>query len=193
MNRRVLLVGAGGHAKVVADALSALGWSISAYVDPKEQRWIDAQRYDSDDAAIGERTADAVTVGIGGTSPAGLQFRHDLLLRYVNDRRTLPAICDPRAIVSSKATLSGGCQVLAGAMINADAQVGKAVIVNTRAVVEHDAVVGHGSHVAPGAIVLGGASVGSYCMIGAGAMVLPGARVPDRTLVPALSVYAKSQ
>jgi len=190
MIRRVLLVGAGGHAKVLNDMLALLGWSIASYVDPKTANWLNCTRYESDDAALEDRLNDSFAIGMGGMTPQALESRSLLAGRYAAFKAA-PAVIDPRAIVSTSARVSDSAQVFVGSVVNADAYLGEASIVNTCAIVEHEASIGAGTHVAPGAIVLGGATVGNFCMIGAGAIVLPGVRVPDRTLVAAGSVFRK--
>jgi sugar O-acyltransferase (sialic acid O-acetyltransferase NeuD family) len=191
MMLRVLLVGAGGHAKVVRDAIAALGWSVKAYVDSRTVEWLDCAQYESDDAGFGDQLADSVAIGVGGMTPQALEARCVLAKRYAAARKSGPAVVDPRAIVSASASISDLAQVLVGSIVNADAFIGETSIVNTRAVVEHDASVGAGAHIAPGALVLGGAKIGDYCMIGSGAIILPGTSVPARTLVPAGSVYPR--
>jgi len=187
--RSILLIGAGGHAKVVCDALHASGRTVGAYVDPRAAAWLDLLRFESDEAALADEALHDIAIGLGGVTPAALEARYAVMKRYQARGRSAPAIVDPRGALSGSAMLAPGAQALVGSIVNANAQVGEGAIVNTRAVVEHDARVGRGTHVAPGAIVLGGADVGEFCMIGAGAIVLPGVRIADRTLIPARALY----
>jgi len=190
MNPRVVLIGAGGHAKVVNDALLAIGWPVVAYVDPNKAVWLNARQIEGDDAGLSDPSGDPIVIGLGGVNPGALEFRYGIMKKYIERGRAAPAVGDPRAIVSASAQISQGSQVLVGSVVNACAHLGEATIVNTRAVVEHDVTVGDGTHVAPGAIILGGATVGKFCLVGAGAIVLPGARVPDRTTIAAGSIYS---
>jgi sugar O-acyltransferase (sialic acid O-acetyltransferase NeuD family) len=180
-----LLIGAGGHAKAVAEAAVAALGSISVYVDPRPANWLTAVHVtaDSEIKAIGM----PVVIGVGGVTAAQLSKRLALLDAYLDRGHRAPAIVHPRAHVSSLARLDSGAIVLAGAVVQPGAVVGRGAIINTRAVVEHDSVIGDGAHVAPGAIVLGGCRVGRCAMIGAGAVVLPASTVADEALVPALT------
>jgi sugar O-acyltransferase (sialic acid O-acetyltransferase NeuD family) len=189
--RPVALVGAGGHAKVVADALQRLGIAIGFVVDGEAAAWIEARRLASDDAALARLDPETtpVVLGLGGIEPAALDRRLKLATRYAAAGFALPAVIHPAAVVSAAARLADGAFVGPGAVVNAGARIGLAAIVNSAAIVEHDALIGDGAHVAPRAAVLGGAHVGVAAMIGAGAVVLPGAGVPDRALVPALSLH----
>jgi sugar O-acyltransferase (sialic acid O-acetyltransferase NeuD family) len=189
--RHVALVGAGGHAKVVADALARLGIPVGFVVDAAAAAWIDAQRLTSDEAALArlDPTTTPIVIGFGGVDPAALDRRLKLAMRYAAAGFALPAVVHPAAILSAAARVADGAFVGPGAVVNAGARVGLAAIVNSAAVVEHDAVVGDGAHVAPRAAVLGGAHIGVAAMVGAGAVVLPGTAVDDRGRVPALALH----
>jgi len=185
----LILIGAGGHAKTLVEALAAAGVEITAYVDRAACAWLPGlRRYESDDAAK-DHDGEGFVLGMGAVNPDGLARRLDLFRRYAARGWSSPSVVHPSAIVSENAVLSEGSQALAGAILQPGASVGAAAIVNTGAIVEHDSVVGEGAHVAPGAIVLGGCRVGACSMIGAGAVILQGAAVPDRTLVPANTRY----
>ena len=181
----LVLVGAGGHARAVVEAIETGPWSLVAYVDPVPCPWLAERRQIISDDAADDIAARAFVVGLGAVDPAGLRRRFDVFRRYETPRWFAPPLVHPRATVSVTASLEDGAMVLAGAIVQPAAIIAAAAILNTGAIVEHDCRIGAGSHIAPGAIVLGAARVGACCMIGAGAVVLPGAEVPDDTLVPA--------
>lgn len=187
----VLLVGAGGHAKAVYEAVVATGDSVTAYADVRPAGWLAARHWVDDQAADREEPNTLVVIGIGGATPESLRSRLAVLERYVQKGRTAPTVMHRTACVSPAAVLGPGVTVLAGAVVQPSAEIGRGAIVNTRAVVEHDSTIGAGSHVAPGAVVLGDCVIGECVMIGAGAVVLPGSAVPDDTLIPALSRYPR--
>jgi sugar O-acyltransferase (sialic acid O-acetyltransferase NeuD family) len=181
----LVLVGAGGHARALVEALTARRVAVAAYVDRAACAWLPGvPRYETDDASASHR-ADGFVLGVGSVTPDGLARRLDLFRRYAARGWSAPPVVHPAAVVSASAVLGAGSHVLAAAVVQPGAAIGAAAIVNTGAIVEHDSSVGEGAHVAPGAIVLGGVRVGACAMIGAGAVVLQGAAVPERTLVPA--------
>ena len=190
---RLLLVGAGGHARVVCDAMKAAGFDLAAYADPQPSAWLDAPHCASDDAAAALPLEIGVALGLGGVSPARLRARLALLVHFLDAGRAAPSIVHPRASVAGDAVVGRGVQVMCGAIVQAGAVLGDAVIVNTGAIVEHGSIVAEGSHVAPGAIVLGNVRIGGCAMIGAGAVVLPGTTVSDGTLVPAGAVHGPAR
>lgn len=185
---KLVLVGAGGHARNVADTISACGDELVAYVDATPCDWLHVERLSSD--AELERIASSVGVvlGVGGIKPSELENRCSLL-RKVGKGRPMQPLVHPRAVVSKSAQLGDGCQIMAGVVVQSDCSIGFGAIVNTGAIVEHESRIAEGAHVAPGAVILGFASVGAFAMIGAGAIVLPGSHVPEKTLVKAGTVF----
>ena len=184
---RLLLVGAGGHARPVAEAARLIGHEIVAYAAPEDSRWLDVARVEDD--AVWPAGIEGFVIALGGMDGAALKRRLGVGLAHA-ERGPAPPIVHPCATASAEARLRPGAVLLAGALVNPGADIGEHAIVNTGAIVEHDAQIGHGAHVSPGAIVLGGAAVGDCAMIGAGAVVLPGAAVPEGALVPALTRHA---
>lgn len=183
--RRYVLVGAGGHARTVCDAIAAAGDVVIAYVDPVSSPWQKSPRIDESDIP----PKSTIAFGIGGVTPNALSRRLDLLDHYLAQGHEAPAIIHPRAIIGESVQVGLAAMILSGGIVNSGASLDRGAIVNSAAIVEHDARVGAGTHVAPGAILLGGVTVGSCSMIGAGAVVLPGASVNDSTVVRATTRY----
>lgn len=185
----VVLVGAGGHARAIVEALGAQSIVVTAFVDRAPSVWLtQVRRYETDEASKHD-TAGAFVLGIGGVDPDGLARRLTLFRRYAARGWKAPPVVHSAATVSASAVISAGSQILAAAVVQPDAVIEVAAIVNTGAIVEHGSRVGEGAHVAPGAIVLGGVRIGACAMVGAGALILPGAFVPEGRLVPANTRY----
>lgn len=192
--RRVLVWGAGGHGRVIADLIVSLGWELAGFVDGDPEKMgsnvapFEAQVIATEEALSGVGTfpggAEAWVPGIGdnGVRLAGVRSR---------GARCAPAIVHPNAVVSPFAVVGRGTVVLAGAVINAGAAVGEGVIINTGVIVEHDCRVGDGAHLSPGAVLTGGVSVGSLSWIGANATVLPGLVIGDHVTVGAGAVVRR--
>jgi UDP-perosamine 4-acetyltransferase len=186
---KLLLVGAGGHARTVVEAIIDNGHAVAAYADPVACDWLDAPQVADDDVAGDD--FDGFVMGLGGVAPARLRARLDLFRTY--EQRCLDAVTlvHAAAFVAPGAGAADGAMVLPRAAVNPGVAIDAAAIINTGAIVEHDARIGAGAHIAPGAIVLGGARIGDCAMIGAGAVVLPGSDVPAEALVPALGRYPR--
>lgn len=184
----LLILGAGGHGKVVADAALETGnWDEVVFLDdawPEKKvngRWPVAGNM-QELRSWRDRCIDAV-VAIGGN-----QLRMQLQARLVTAGFNVVSVIHPAATVSRYATLGAGSVVFAGAVINVDATIGDGAIINTSATVDHDCVLGVGVHVSPGAHLGGGAKVGDYAWIGIGASVKHLASLGSNTVVGAGAV-----
>jgi sugar O-acyltransferase (sialic acid O-acetyltransferase NeuD family) len=173
---RLLLLGGGGHGRVVADMAELLGWTGIAFLD---DRWPDLQSTGdwpvlgviSDAARFGEtHPAAIVTVGDGAT-----RQRLSGVLRGLGF--TLPTLVHPSAVISPRATLGQGVVVMANVVVNSYARVGDDVILNTACTIDHDCRLSDSVHVSPGANLSGDVTVGERSWIGAGAAVREGIRI----------------
>lgn len=186
----VVLIGAGGHAKLLVEMLATSGDRVTGYIDPKKSEWLNAKHleetYPFEDRGI------RIVMGLCGVTPAALERRLAMLGGWIDRGFDTPVLVHPSAVVSKTARIEPGAMVLAQAIVQPGAVIGRGVVVNTGAIVEHDSIIDAGVHVAPGAIVLGGVRVGSCSMIGAGSVVLVGTQVPAGTLVKAQSRYPET-
>ncbi len=196
-----IVIGAGGHARVLVDALLAGGHPVLGLTDADPCRYgqhICGLPVLGSDAALGAYAQHEVMLvngigGIGGVNHAG----NDALRRTVQQRLQsqgwhFAGVQHPAAVVSPFAALAAGVQLLAASVVQAGAQVGEACIINTGAIVEHDCQVGAYSHIAPRAVLCGGVVVGEQCHVGAGAVVRQGLRLAPGTVVGAGAVVVKS-
>ena len=179
-NRRIscVILGAGGHARSVIDALRAAGTAtIRGVLDTDSRRrgeifeGVPVLGGDNLLPHLRRSGVQGFLVGVGSTGDAGLRRR--LYRRALRAGLHPLAAVHPSAVVSTGARVGPGAQILAGSVINAGASLGVNVIVNSRAVVEHDCAVGDHAHIATGAILCGGVLVDAGALIGAGSVVLP--------------------
>ncbi|MGI8550091.1 MAG: acetyltransferase [Dehalococcoidia bacterium] len=194
--RSVIIWGAAGHAKVVAECLSPQNFVIVAI-------------FDSDPALSSPLAGVTLYSGMPGflkwyeaSSPRDVSFilaiggdkgrdRHRLHGFLLDNGLKPLSIVHRTAFVAASASIGEGCQILAQASVCVDARLGTQTIVNTAASVDHESVLGVGVHVAPGAVLCGCLEVGDFTMIGAGAVVLPRIRIGRNVTVGAGSVVTK--
>lgn len=184
---RVIILGAGGHGKVIACALQARGTEVVGFVDDRASElsaevmqipvlgpmaWLLTE--------VSSRQAFRIALGIGDNVQ-----RHALSVQLAQAGYALATVTHPAAIIAPSAELKEGTVVLAGAVINAEARVGRGVIVNTGAIVEHDTHVGDFAHLSPNAALGGGARVGAFAHLGIGSIVLPRVSIGDGTILGA--------
>jgi sugar O-acyltransferase (sialic acid O-acetyltransferase NeuD family) len=187
----LILIGAGGHSKVVVDALASRGVRVTAYVALQPSTWIEQNgisRMDEQQLETLLPQSPQLVMGFVGLGVEALQRRSILMRQYEEKGGRFPPVIHASAIVSHKVRLDAGVQVLVGAVVNADAILEKGAVINTAAVVEHDAVIGAGSHIGPRAVVLGGAKLGRECFIGSNAVIIQQTVVASGSFIKALSI-----
>ena len=188
MKRTCVVLGGGGHAKVVIETLLQEGKVRPVGVtDLRIRRGAILGVPIVGDltalAAIKEKGTQSFVVGVGGVPdnrPRAAVFQQGL------DAGLTPiATIHPSATVARSASIGPGTVVFPQATINPDSAIGANVIVNTRAVVEHDVGIGDHAHICPGAVLCGSVVVGEGAFIGAGAVVIQGVRIGDWAVVGA--------
>jgi sugar O-acyltransferase (sialic acid O-acetyltransferase NeuD family) len=184
---RWIVVGAGGHARVVMDALQL------TYPGPCHFAFVD------DDVALhGQMILGQPVLGAASEFVQAGTFFHVAVgsnaTRYLLHQRLMAAggfpvaVVHPKAVVSSHAELAAATFVAAQAVIAPAAKIGIGVIVNHGAIVDHDCAVGDFCHIAPSASLAGGVTLGRQVFVGAGARVLPGVFIGDEAVIGAGAV-----
>lgn len=175
MSKHLWLIGAGGHAKVVAAACQASAWIVEGIFDRNPETW---GRRLLDLEIKGDVPQDSwwVAAHIWGFLSIGANAARKRLATMLPSVRWAIVI-HPSAIVHPSATLGAGTLVCARAVIQPDAQVGAHAIVNTGAIIEHDNRIGDFCHIGPNACLAGNITVAEGAFLGAGSTVIPGLRI----------------
>lgn len=187
---KIVVYGAGGHAKVVLDVLEKVGTcAIVGLLDDSAELAGDTR---SGYRVLGGRAhfRELIQDGVRGMVVAlGDNFRR----REVFDAARasgfeLVAAIHPSALLGSRVKIGAGSLLVAGVVVNVDAEIGDNVIVNTSASVDHDCRIGAHAHLSPGVRLAGRVTVGEFTHIGIGAVVLPNLTIGKRCIVGAGSV-----
>lgn len=195
MSKPVIVIGAGGHAKVLLEALRASGVTVLGITDSDRSKHGTALmgvQVLGDDSVLAAHPPDSVLLGngIGSVETAGL--RAALFERLKGQGYVFASIRHPSAVIAPDVALAEGVQVMAGAVIQPCCSIGRNAIVNTRTAVDHDCTIGDHVHLAPGVTLSGGTRIGSGTLIGAGATVIQGITIGSNCLVAAGSVVIKN-
>ena len=187
MSERVIVIGASGHGKVVADIVVRRGDTLLGFLDdnkalPPEISGIPILGKLADYAKYKDAS---FVVGIGSSAI------REKIVRQLADVRWYTAI-HPSAVISTLDTYIGaGSVIMANAVINPSAHVGEHSIINTSAVVEHDNYVGDFSHISVGVRLGGTVSVGSFTWVGIGATVSNNVSICDHCMIGAGAVIIR--
>ena len=163
--KKLIIIGASGHGKVVADIAVRCGYEITGFLDDNDSltelagypvlgRTSDALKYMPESEFV---------IAIGSNT-----VREKIDLNYELRWATL---IHPRAVIGMDTEIGEGTVVMANAVINPGSRIGRHCIINTGAIIEHDNIIGNYSHISPNAALTGTVSVGNKVHIGAGAVI----------------------
>ncbi len=194
MNRPIIIVGAGGHGRVLADTLRQLNSDILGVTDPLQPKltgvFADIHYLGRDDV-IRQYSASEVRLVNALGSVRNTQPRADIYLDFKADGYGFANVIHPSSQVLSHQPQGEGIQVLAGAIVNVDTLLGHNVLINTGVIVEHGCRIGPHTHIASGAIICGDCHIGDSVHIGAGSTVIQGIRIGDGAIIAAGSVVTR--
>jgi len=174
--QKCVLLGAGGHAKVVlsvarASGLQVVGVCDKKLVDEHVTNWRGLPVLGGDEA-LDRYDPDTVSLINGVGQVVGGRARQNVYERLRKKGFRFPVLVHPAAMCDPDAQLAEGVQVMAGAVLQPDCRIGENSIVNTRASVDHDCIVGAHVHIAPGATVCGGVRIDDGAFVGSGATII---------------------
>ncbi len=187
MNKKVIIIGAGGHSKVVADIVRKSGDFVEGFLDDAHNTPVDF--YGSKILGKTEKYLEYVDdcyfiIAIGNNS-----VREKISKRL--NCKWYTGI-HPTAVVSQSAVIGEGTVIMPNAVINADANIGKHTIINTGSIVEHDCTVGNYTHVAPKSVVCGASNIGNSMWLGTGGTVINLVDVCDNVMLGAGAVVVRN-
>ena len=168
--KRLAVLGASGHGKVIAELAEVVGWHEAVFFD---DAWPQislngAWSVAGDSQALLDQLScfAGVVVAIGNN-----RIRADKLRWLAENAAPIVSLIHPSAVISRYASLGEGCVVMAGVVVNADTNIAEGVILNTGCSVDHDCEISSCAHISPGVRLAGGVRVGAQSWVGIGACV----------------------
>lgn len=194
MSLPVIILGAGGHAKVLINALGLSGVEMIGILDADEKKLgssiLGIEVIGNDEKVFDYKNDKVMLVnGIGTIKVASL--RKKIFDEFRAKGYRFAAVIHPSAIISSDVEFGEGVQVMAGAVIQPGVRIGDNAIINTGAIVDHDCSVGAHAHISPGVTLSGSVIVGEGAHVGTGASVIQGITIGKMSLVAAGAVVVK--
>ncbi len=181
---QVVGIGAGGHAKILAEILAlAGGRELVGFTDADSRRWggtlmgYPILGGDDELARLRAKGVQAAFIGVGAVSSAGTKVRARLYRKAVDLGFEMVTLVHPQAVVAPSATIGPGSVVMGGAVLSTDVRVGPNVTIYAGCVVEHDSILAEHANLSPGVRLAGGVTVREGAFIGIGASVIQGVHI----------------
>ena len=190
----VLVIGSGGHAKVLIDAMLLNRDRIEGITDTDVSKHggsvLGVPVTGGDERAL-KLPAHTIRLVNGFGSIRNTELRSKVFESFKAKGYSFHTVIHPASVIAADVKIGEGAQIMAGAVIQAGSVIGANVIINTGTVVDHDCVIGAHSHLAPGVTVSGGVQIEEGVHVGTGATVIQGVRIGSRATVGAGSVVLK--
>ena len=189
MDKKLLIIGAGGHGKVIADIAKLNGYKEIAFLDDDTTKKKNG-KYDviNTTAAIDEYINDYdFFVGIGDN-----QIRKKLTIKLKQKNIVQPVLIHPSAVIDSTVSIGNGTVVMANVVINADSKIGDGCIINTSSSIDHDCLINNYTHISPGVHVAGTVSVGECTWIGIGTSIKNNLYITSNCIIGAGAAVVKN-
>jgi len=196
MNKKILLVGGGGHCKSVIDSLLELDqFSEIGIIDKKENKEIrilgvSVIGFDDDLPRFFSESYHYAFVTLGSIGDPSLRINLFRLLEEIGFK--IPNIVDASAIVSDDVNMETGIYIGKNVVVNAGTSLCKGSIINTSATIEHDCAIGAFSHIAPGAVLCGEVIIGGNSHIGANTVIKQQIKIGANTIIGVGSVVLQN-
>lgn len=194
MHTPVILLGAGGHAKVLIEVLRLTKRKITGILTAKEKEiggWVGGIPILGDDRYMDRYRPGEIELVNGIGSAKNPELRMEVFNRYRAKGFRFPTLIHPSAIIAQDFIGGEGVQVMAGCIIQPGCTVGDNVILNTRVSVDHDSQIGAHCHLAPGVVLSGNVRVGDATHIGTGTSVIQGIKIGTACFIAAGSIVTK--
>ncbi|PGZ63128.1 acetyltransferase [Bacillus cereus] len=189
MKTKLLIIGAGGHGKVIADiALKMNKWECVAFLDDSEEvKTLTGIKIIGKSADVSKYIKDYdIFVGIGNNT-----IREKVQEQLESQGASIPVLIHPNAVIGAQVFLELGTVVMAGTVINCCTQIGKGCIINTASTIDHDNIIEDYVHISPGAHLAGTVRVGRGTWLGIGTVVSNNINITDSCRIGAGTVVTK--
>lgn len=195
MSKKLLLIGGGGHCKIVIEAVESTGaFDQIGIIDLPENigKSILSQKIigeDQDLIKLKDAGYNHAFISLGSIGDPTKRMK---LFQMISQLKfQLPIIIEKSAIISQSARISAGTYVGKNVIVNANAVIGKAAILNTGCIIEHDCRIGDFTHVAPGVVLSGNVAIGEGVHIGAGSVIRQNCEIGDHSIIGIGSIVVK--
>ncbi|KAB2953621.1 acetyltransferase [Heliorestis acidaminivorans] len=191
----LIIIGSGGHAKVVINVARVLEWPILGITEANQEKinkdFLGISVIGLDDKVFNYSPEEVQLVNAIGSIKSSLK-RKVIFDTFKAKGYQFATLVHPSAIIAQRVEIDEGAQIMAGAIIQPDACIGSNSIINTGAIIEHDCKISKHVHIAPGVVISGNVIVGANTHIGVGAKIIQSVKIGTSCTVAAGAVVTKN-
>ena len=194
MKDRIVVIGGGGHAKVIISILKRLNnYDIVGYTDVENKGEILGMSYLGNDDSLNSIYNKGIKNAVIGVGQIKSSFHRRKLANMIKGIGfKVPRVVSRNAIINEDVFIGNGTVIMDGVTISCGSIIGEYSIVNTNSSIDHDCFIGEFTHIAPGVTLSGEVKIGNDVLIGTGANVIHQITISDKTIISAGSTVLKS-
>ncbi|MDB9983198.1 acetyltransferase [Candidatus Pelagibacter sp.] len=183
MKNKLLIIGAGGHARSCLEVLILSNkYEILGFIDNEKKKLMDYKFLGSDrDIHKFKNVCDNILLCLGGIKDIKLKWL--IFQRAKKLKFKFPKIISPLSFISKSSNIGEGTIIMNQCFINANVKIGKNSIINNKALLEHDVMVGNNTTISPGAIINGGVKIGNNVFIGSGSIIKENVIIKSNSII----------
>jgi len=191
----VIIIGFGGHAKVLIDILKKNLFKIIGFVEKKNIKSFNNYKFLGRDKKIFDYSPNKVFL-INGIGYIGKdKLRKKIFERFKKKKYNFLSLKHSKSIIANNVKCLEGSQIMAGSVLQSGCVIGKNSIINTSVSIDHDCQIGDNVHISPGTTICGNVKIGNNTFIGAGSLIIPNINIPSNSFIKAgekiLKTYKK--
>jgi len=190
MNDNLIIIGASGHGKVVADiAIKMNNWKKIFFLDDNEtiKKCMNFDVVGKICDAINYKSSSDFFIAIGNN-----KIRERVQTEFENNKLSIVSLIHPNSIIGKDVLIKSGTVVMAGVIINSSSEIGKGCILNTGATIDHDNFIDDFVHISPGVNIAGTVKIGKFTWLGIGSKVINNLNICSNCKIGAGAVVIKN-
>ena len=191
--KKIILLGAGGHAKACIDVIKSekkyeIYGIINKKIEKKLDNFFDEYKILGDDSVLKNISKITNNVHLAIGMITNFNLRINIYKKILSNDLKVTKIISPLSYISSTSYVGDGTSVMHHAIINSNSKIGINSIINSKSLIEHDVIIGNNTHISTGAIVNGGVSIGDNVFIGSGSIIYNNIKISSNNIIPAGSI-----
>ena len=192
MKRKIILVGAGGHAKSCINLIERINdFKIIGLTDSKKRGYLLNYKILGDDTVLDQKKFKNINLCLSFGSIFNINLREKIFKKLKNKGFICPILISKESSISKFSKIGSGTMIMGNTFVNAGTSIGENCIINNNSLIEHDVKIGNNSHISTSVTINGSCKIGSNCFIGSGTIIKNDIKIKNNTFIKMASVVKK--
>ena len=192
MKRKIILVGAGGHAKSCINLIEKVNnFNIIGLTDSKKKGYLLNYKILGDDTILDQKKFRNINLCLSFGSIFNINLRGKIFQKLKNKGFNFPILISKESSISKFSKIGSGTMIMGNTFVNAGANIGENCIINNNSLIEHDVKIGNNSQISTSVTINGSCKIGSNCFIGSGTIIRNNIKIKNDTFIKMASIIKK--